>query len=77
MIMYIIMYTFICMRQHITNRKTILQVGRFTAWTKSGSMPAILVAMRNFLALLAPGKVNRNSEQKMDIEIGRSWIELK
>ena len=74
MIMYIIMYTFICMRQHITNRKTILQVGRFTAWTKSGSMPAILVAMRSFLALLAPGKVNRNSEQKMDIEIGRSWI---
>ena len=40
-------------------------------------MPAILVAMRSFLALLAPGKVNRNSEQKMDIEIGRSWIELK
>lgn len=69
----IIMYTCICMRQHITNRKTILQVGRFTAWTKSGSMPAILVAMRSFLALLAAGKVNRNSEQKKGY---RNWKEL-
>ena len=48
------------------------QVWRFMAWTQSASMPAILVAMRSFLAA---EKVHESPSKQRRYKIGMSWIE--